>query len=104
MQFLVRKRRQISDILEFNCEVEEKSVLLGIGYNMYETSFCIDMSGNQWIIIICKGHQNHCSLDTDLGYATSVEAVSADGVAIDPMLIERCRPSREVVGPDKLSQ
>ena len=78
-------------------------MLLGIILNMYKTSFCIDVGSNQWITIIYTGRLLHSLLDTDFDYATSVKTVSADNVAIDLTLIERCQPSREVVCPDKFS-
>ena len=74
---------------ELNREVKEKGILLGIVYNMHETSFRIDMGGNQWIIVINKVHHDDGLINTNRSYAMFVEQVSADVTAIEPTLTEK---------------
>ena len=72
---------------DFHREVEEKGILLDDIYNMDETGFRIGVSGSQWVITMDMNRPQFNPSDTNRDYATSIEAVSGDGVMIDPMLI-----------------
>ena len=72
---------------DFQREVEEKGILLGDIYNMDETGFRIGVGGSQWVVTMDMNRPQFSPSDTNRDYATSIEAVSGDGVVIDPMLI-----------------
>ena len=74
---------------EFKEEVDEKGILPGDIYNMDETGFRIGVGGNQRIITMDIHRPHHSPSDTNRDYATSVEAVSGDGIAVEPMLIPK---------------
>ena len=72
---------------DFKKEVEEKGILPGDIYNMDETGFRIGVGDNQWIITL-EVHRRHFSpSSTNRDYCTSVEAISGDGIVIDPLVI-----------------
>ena len=72
---------------EFKEKIDKKGILPGDIYNMDETGFYIGVGGNQWIITMDIHRLHYSPSDTNRDYATSVEAVSGDGVVIEPMLI-----------------
>ena len=67
--------------------IQEKGVLPGDIYNMDETGFRIGVSGSQWIITMDITRPHFSLSDTNRDYVMSIEAVSGDGIAINPMLI-----------------
>ena len=81
---------------EFKTVVHEYGITQGDVYNMDETGFRIGVGGSQWIITMEFKKPQLSPSETNRDFITSVEAISADGEVLPPLLI--------VQGPNHLQQ
>jgi hypothetical protein len=72
---------------EFKTVVQEYGIVQGDVYNMDETGFRIGVGGSQWIITMEFKKPQLSPSETNRDFFTSVEAISADGEVLPPLLI-----------------